>query len=72
MNSWNLENFTVTTDGFVFGVPASADIQRKPGGSRPDIAFMRPKPGSCLLDAGISVELSVKNSAPDLGAFEMR
>ena len=71
-NSWNLENVTVTADDFVSIVPEGVDGPRQPDGSLPDIAFMRPKPGSRWLDAGISVELPFKGSAPDLGAFETK
>jgi hypothetical protein len=71
-NSWNLENVTVTADDFESIVPAGVDGPRKPDGSLPDIAFMRPKPGSRLVDAGISVELPFKGAAPDLGAFEVK
>jgi hypothetical protein len=71
-NSWNLENFTVTADDFLSTDPKGADGPRQPDGSLPDIAFMHPKPGSRLLDAGISVDLPFKGSAPDLGAFEVK
>jgi hypothetical protein len=69
-NSWNLENLTLTADDFVSIVPEGVDGPRKPDGSLPDIGFMRPKPESRLIDAGISVELPFKGRAPDLGAFE--
>ncbi len=71
-NSWNLENATVTADDFVSIVPEGADGPRQPDGSLPDIAFMRPKPGSPLVDAGINVGLPFKGPAPDLGAFEAK
>ena len=71
-NAWNLENVTVTADDFLSIVPEGVDGPRQPDGSLPDIAFMRPKPGSRLVDAGIRVELPYKGSAPDLGAFETK
>ncbi len=71
-NAWNIENLTVTADDFVSIVPDGVDGPRKPDGSLPEIAFMRPKPGSRLLDAGINVELPFKGTAPDLGAFETK
>ena len=71
-NAWNLENVTVTADDFLSIVPNGVDGPRQPDGSLPDIAFMRPKPGSRLVDAGIRVELPFKGSAPDLGAFETK
>jgi hypothetical protein len=71
-NSWNLKHFTVIADDFVSIDPEGADGPRNPDGSLPDVAFIRPKPGSRLLDAGISVELPFKGSAPDLGAFEVK
>jgi hypothetical protein len=71
-NSWNLENAMITADDFVSIVPEGVDGPRQPDGSLPEIAFMRPKPGSRLLDAGIDVGLPFKGAAPDLGAFETK
>jgi hypothetical protein len=71
-NSWNLENVTVTADEFLSIVPDGVDGPRQPDGSLPEIAFMRPKPGSRLIDAGINVERPFKGPAPDLGAFETK
>jgi hypothetical protein len=71
-NSWNLENFTVSADDFLSIVPDGVDGPRQPDGSLPEIAFMRPKPGSRQIDAGIGVGLPFKGAAPDLGAFEVK
>jgi hypothetical protein len=71
-NSWNLENVKITADDFLSIVPDGVDRPRQADGSLPEIAFMHPKPGSRLLDAGINVELPFKGSAPDLGAFEIK
>lgn len=71
-NSWSVENATVTADDFVSIVPDGVDGPRQPDGSLPDLAFMRLKPGSRFLDAGIRVELPFKGGAPDLGAFEAK
>ncbi|MFA6135213.1 MAG: right-handed parallel beta-helix repeat-containing protein [Phycisphaerae bacterium] len=71
-NSWNLENATVTADDFLSIVPDGVDGPRQADGSLPDIAFMHPRPGSRLVDAGIPVELPFKGPAPDLGAFETK
>ncbi|MBI5690643.1 MAG: right-handed parallel beta-helix repeat-containing protein [Verrucomicrobia bacterium] len=71
-NSWNLENFTVTADDFVSIVPDGVDGPRQPDGRLPDLPFLRPKPGSRLINAGIPVELPFKGPAPDLGAFEVK
>jgi hypothetical protein len=43
---------------------------RTPGGSLPDISFMKLSQGSCLIDAGIEVGMSFRGKAPDIGAFE--
>jgi hypothetical protein len=62
----------VTADDFVSIDLKGVDGPRQPDGSLPDLAFIRPKPGSRLLDAVISVELPFKGAAPDLGAFEVK
>jgi hypothetical protein len=52
--------------------PKGVDGPRRPDGSLPEIDFMRPKPTSRLINAGIPVELPFKGPAPDMGAFEVR
>jgi len=71
-NAWNLENFTVTADDFVSTDPRGVDGPRRPDSSLPELDFMRPKPTSRLINAGIAVELPFKGAAPDLGAFEVK
>ena len=43
---------------------------RKADGSLPDINFMRPAPGSDLIDAGVDIGFKFSGKAPDLGALE--
>ncbi|MBI5771803.1 MAG: hypothetical protein HZA93_28790 [Verrucomicrobia bacterium] len=52
--------------------PKGVDSPRLPDVCLPELPFMRPEPGSRLLDAGISVELPFQGPAPDLGAFETK
>lgn len=44
--------------------------RRKSDGSLPDITFMKPAPGSDLIDSGIDVGLPFNGTAPDLGVHE--
>ena len=44
---------------------------RKPDGSLPDIDFLRPAPGSVLVDAGVDLGFPYLGQAPELGAFEL-
>lgn len=69
-NSFDLP-VTVTDDDFV-----SLDINlltspRKEDGSLPDVDFMRPVPGSAIIDAGTDIGFEFLGDAPDLGAFEV-
>ena len=66
-NSWQ---GLITSDDFVSIIPTGVDAPRKPDGSLPDIDFMKLKPTSKLVDAGVDVGLPYKGTAPDLGAFE--
>jgi hypothetical protein len=43
---------------------------RRVDGSKPFINFLRPAPGSVLINAGINVGTPYSGTAPDLGAFE--
>lgn len=43
---------------------------RRADGGLPAIDFLRPSPGSALIDAGVDVGLPFRGAAPDLGAFE--
>ena len=46
-------------------------LPRKEDGSLPNIDFMRPAPGSALIDAGVDIGFPFLDDAPDLGAFEV-
>jgi hypothetical protein len=43
---------------------------RQANGDLPAVRFMRPAPGSVLIDKGVDVGLPFRGAAPDLGAFE--
>lgn len=43
---------------------------RKADGRLPEINFLKPAPGSKLVDAGVDVGISFAGSAPDIGPFE--
>lgn len=45
---------------------------RKADGSLPDITFLKPKPTSDLIDAGVNVGLPFLGNAPDIGVFEIK
>jgi autotransporter-associated beta strand protein len=45
-------------------------LPRKASGDLPDITFLKPKPGSVLIDAGVDVGLPYAGLAPDIGAHE--
>ena len=68
-NSWQL-NLSLTDSDF-----NSLDIDlltspRKADGSLPDVDFMRPAPGSNLIDAGVDIGFAFSGKAPDIGAIE--
>ncbi|NPA67044.1 MAG: T9SS type A sorting domain-containing protein [Chlorobi bacterium] len=73
INSWNLidpnsvdiidENFISIDDNIITG-------ERNPDGSIPESDFLRLKPGSIFIDAGVDTGLPYYGDAPDLGAFE--
>lgn len=52
--------------------PGGFDGPRKPVGSLPQIAFMRPEPRSRRINAGSLVELPFNGTASDPGAFEVK
>ena len=69
-NSWNL-SLDLSDSDFI-----SLDINlltapRKADGSLPDIDFMRPAPGSDLIDAGTDIGFEFLGKAPELGALEV-
>jgi Right handed beta helix region len=45
-------------------------LPRKADGELPAIGFLRPSPGSVLIDKGVDVGRSFRGAAPDLGAIE--
>jgi len=53
-NSWDL-GLSLTDDDFYSVDITELTWQRKPDGSLPDVNFMRPKPRSKLIDAGIII-----------------
>ncbi|MEJ2617922.1 MAG: T9SS type A sorting domain-containing protein, partial [Ignavibacteriaceae bacterium] len=68
-NSWQLSS-SLTDSDFI-----SLDINlltspRKADGSLPDVDFMRPAPGSKLIDAGTDIGFAFSGKAPDIGAIE--
>jgi len=68
-NSWQLK-LSLTDSDF-----NSLDIDlltspRKTDGSLPDVDFMRPAPGSNLIDAGVDIGFAFSGKAPDIGAIE--
>ncbi len=69
-NTWNLSSLTVSGADFESIDTAGVYAPRRPDGGLPDIAFMRLKSGSDLIDKGVNVKLAFAGTAPDLGAFE--
>jgi hypothetical protein len=67
-NSWN--GFAIKGTDFRSLDPNGIDGPRRADGSLPRLPFLRPGPGSSLIDAGVDVGLSYEGRAPDLGAFE--
>jgi len=72
-NSWNyinrnaaniMENNFLSTDDSVIKGARNAD------GTIPDSDFLKLKPGSVFIDAGVDVGLAYNDAAPDLGPFE--
>lgn len=70
-NSFLNKEITVTADDFLSFDTAQLTAPRGPDGSLPRIDFMRPKPGSKLVDRGINVGLPYQGKAPDIGCFEL-
>jgi hypothetical protein len=60
----------ITKDDFVSLDENLLVVARKPDGNLPETPFLRLKPGSKLIDAGVDAGFPFKNKAPDLGAFE--
>ena len=77
----NLPKCTLTGNSFTLGLKLSDKdfisldesallLPRQPDGSQPILNFMRPAPGSSLIDAGVMNELPFTGKAPDIGALE--
>lgn len=69
-NSFFTNNITVSANDFISVDTALLTAPRQPDGSLPRIDFLRPKPGSRLIDAGTVTGLKYYGKAPDLGCFE--
>lgn len=68
-NSWKL-GVSVSDADFQSVDMKGVDGPRKPDGSLPDIAFMKLRSGSDLIDRGQNVGLPFAGKAPDLGWLE--
>lgn len=69
-NSWNGVS-GIGTSSFYSLNDALATGPRLPDGNLPISGFLRPKPGTSLIDAGVNVGSPCTGAAPDLGAFEL-
>ena len=68
-NSFDIP-ITVTDASFQSVDTTGVTGPRQSDGSLPNLAFLRLKTGSPLIDAGINVGIAFAGIAPDLGAFE--
>ncbi len=68
-NTWNL-SITPAAGDFLSVSDSLWTGPRKPDGSLPDLAFMKLREGSKMIDKGTDVGLPFTGAAPDLGAFE--
>ena len=68
-NTWN-SGFSVSSNDFRSLDTTQILAARQADGSLPEVAFMRLKSTSALIDAGVDVNLAYKGSAPDLGCYE--
>ena len=68
-NSWN-SGYSVSKADFQSLDTTLILASRQADGALPDVAFMRLKAGSALIDAGIDVDLTYNGAAPDLGCYE--
>ncbi|SMO50796.1 Por secretion system C-terminal sorting domain-containing protein [Saccharicrinis carchari] len=69
---WQPSTVTVSDNDFVSLDMSQLSRPRKADGSLPDITFMKPAPGSDLIDAGTDVGLPFYGNAPDIGYAEYR
>ncbi len=71
-NSWNSSLGVKVTDADFVSLDVDQLARpRKKDGSLPDIQFLKLVPNSDLINKGIDVGLPFRDSAPDLGAFEL-
>jgi hypothetical protein len=68
-NSFDL-GLSITDIGFVSLDESQLAAPRKSDGSLPDIDFLKPAPGSALVDAGVNIGFAFSGKAPDIGALE--
>jgi hypothetical protein len=68
-NTWDLNITPVNTD-FLSVSDSGWTGTRRPDGSLPDIAFLKLKTGSAMIDKGTDIGLPFVDNAPDLGAHE--
>ena len=68
-NSWIL-GIRTSSEDFISEDFEQLTAPRKADGSLPDIDFLKPAPGSEVIDAGVDVGFRYIGQAPDLGAFE--
>lgn len=68
-NTWN-SGFGCSADDFLSTDSTGLLSARESDGSLPELAFMRLKEGSKLIDAGVEVGLAYSGDAPDLGCYE--
>ncbi|HFX17878.1 MAG TPA: T9SS type A sorting domain-containing protein, partial [Flavobacteriales bacterium] len=60
----------IINDNFISNDDTVISGPRNPDGSIPDSNFLKLKPESLFIDAGVNVGMSFNGAAPDLGAFE--
>lgn len=68
---WYRRDFIPTADDFVSLNSEGVDGERGVNGELPVLDFLRLKPTSALVDAGIDVGLPFSGNAPDIGAYEV-
>jgi hypothetical protein len=68
-NTWNL-SISVTAGDFQSTDTAGVGGPRQADGSLPNLAFMKLKASSGLIDKGININLPYNGTAPDMGGFE--
>jgi hypothetical protein len=68
-NSWDMAPSLAAGD-FLSLDTTGISGPRKADGSLPDLPFLKPRPGSILIDGGVNLGFPFAGKAPDLGAFE--